>query len=98
MSSEYIAAFDYFDKALTVLSTKSGEVSIIYLPSVTGVPAGIASANLTPELSLTTRIILKITSNKKKRQTKIVVIAKSKLNGMETVISLALIYLEIINE
>ena len=48
--SKYIAAFDYFDKALIVLSAASGGVSIIYFASVIGVPAGIASASFKEEI------------------------------------------------
>ena len=43
--SKYIAAFDYFDKSLTVLSATSGGVSIISFASVIRVPAGIASVS-----------------------------------------------------
>ena len=43
--SKYIAAFDYIDKTLIVLSKTSGEISIISFTSVIGVPAGIASAS-----------------------------------------------------
>ena len=39
--SQYIAAFDYFDKILTVLSATSGGISIISFTSVIGVPVGI---------------------------------------------------------
>ena len=42
--SKYIAAFNYFDKALIVFSATSEGVSIISFASVIGVPAGIASA------------------------------------------------------
>ena len=45
--SKYIAAFDYIDKALIVLPATSGGISIISFTSVTGVPAGIASAFFT---------------------------------------------------
>ena len=71
MNSEYIAAFGYFDKALTVLFAKSGGGSIISFASAIGVPAGIASASFAPVFSLTTGIIkkvLKTTRNKKKKQ------------------------------
>ena len=41
--SKYIAAFDYIDKTLIVLSATSGGISIISFTSVIGVPAGLAS-------------------------------------------------------
>ena len=45
--SKYIAAFDYIDKALIVLSATSGGICIISFTSVIGVPAGLASASFT---------------------------------------------------
>ena len=66
---KYIAAFDYFDKTLIVLSATSKGISIISLTNVIGVPAGIASATFTLISSLTTGIIkklLNITRNKKR--------------------------------
>ena len=56
-------------------------------------PVGIASASLTLIFSLTTEIVkklLNITRNKKKKHDKILMIAKSKLNSIETLISKAL--------
>ena len=99
--SKYVTVFDYFDKTLIVLSAASGEISIISFVSVTGAPAGITTASFTLAFSLATGIIkkvLEITRNKKKRHNKIVMLAKSKLNSIETLISQALIYLEISHE
>ena len=96
--SKYIAAFDYIEKIFIVLSTTSGGISIIFFTSVIGVPVGIASASFSLVFSLTTGIIkklLKITRNKKKKHNKIVMLAKSKLNSIETLIYQALIDLEI---
>ena len=101
--------FDYFDKTLIVLSAKSGEISIISFTSVIGVPLGIASASYSLAFSLTTGIVKKlskITRNKKKKQNKILTLAKRKLSSTETLISQALIdsvisheeYQTIINE
>ena len=45
--SKYIAAFDYIDKALIVLSATSGGICIISFTSVIGVPAGLVSASFT---------------------------------------------------
>ena len=55
--SKYIAAFDYFDKTLIVLSATSGGVSIISFASVIGAPAGKASAIFTLVFSMDTGII-----------------------------------------
>ena len=95
--SKYVAVFDYIDQALIVLSATSGGVSIISFTSIIGAPVGIASASFTLIFSLTTGIIkklLSITRNKKKKHDKIM-LAKRKLKSIETLVSQALIYLEI---
>ena len=99
--SQYTAAFDYIDNTLFVLCATSGRVSIIYFTSVTGIPAGIASASFTLVFSLTTGIIkklLRITRKKKEKHNKIVMLAKSELDSIETLMSLALIDLDISHE
>ena len=58
--SKYVAAFDYLDQALTVLSATSGGVSIISFTSIVGAPVGIASASLTLFFSLKTGIVRKL--------------------------------------
>ena len=66
-----------------------------------GEPVGIASANFTLNFSLTTGIIKKlgsITTNKKKKTDKILVLAKIRLNSIENLVSQALIDMEIIHE
>ena len=83
--SKYVTAFDYFDKALILLSATSGGVSIISFASVIGAPAGISSASFTLMFSLDTGIIkklLQITRNKKKKRNKIVVLAKGNLKQL----------------
>ena len=88
--SKYIAAFDYIDKTLIVLSSTSGGISIISFTSVIGIPAGIAKASFTLIFSLTTRIIkklLKATRKKEKKHHKIVMPSKSKLNSIDTLMS-----------
>ena len=99
--SKYVAAFDYIDKVLIVLGATSGGVSIISFTSVNGAPVGIASASFTLIFSLTTGIVkklLNITRNKKKKHNKILMLAKSKLNSIETLISQALIDMKISHE
>ena len=66
--------------------------------SVVGAPVGVAGASFTLMFSLTTGIIkklLSITRNKKKKHDKILMLAKSKLNSIETLVSQALIEIEI---
>ena len=95
--SKYATAFDYIDKILIVLSATSSGVCIISSASVVGAPVGIASASFTLIFSLTTGIVkklLNITRNKKKKHDKILMLAKSKLNSIETLVSQALIHME----
>ena len=92
--SRYVTAFDYIDKVLIVLSATTGGVSICSFTSIVGAPVGIASASFTLIFSLTTGIVkklLSITRNKKKKHDKILMLAKSKLNSIETLIAQALI-------
>ena len=99
--SKYVTTFDYIDKILIVLSATSSGVSIISFTSIIGAPVGIASASFTLIFSLTTGIIkklLSITRNKKKKHDKILMLAKSKLDSIETLISQALIDIEISHE
>ena len=96
--NKYAAVFHYINQALIVLSATSGGVSIISFTSIVGAPVGIASASFTLIFSLTTGIVkklLNITRNKKKKHDKILMLAKSKLNSIETLISHALINMEI---
>ena len=99
--SKYVTAFDYIDKILIVLSATSGGVCIISSASVVGAPAGIAGAGFTLIFSLTTGIIkklLSITRNKKEKHYKTIMLAKSKLSNIETLVSQALIDMEISHE
>ena len=95
--SKYVAAFHCIDKILIVLSAITGEVSICSFTSVVGAPVGIVSASFALIFSLTTGIVKKLlstTGNEKKKQDKISMLAKSKLNSIETLISQALIDME----
>ena len=97
--NKYVTAFDYIDKILIVLSATSSGVSIISFTSIIGAPVGIASASFTLIFSLTTGIIkklLSITRNKKKNHDKILMLGKSKLSNIETLVFQALTDIEII--
>ena len=79
---------------MIVLSVTSGGVSIASFGTVIGAPIGITSASLSLAFSLCTGLvkeILKGTRNKKKKHNKIVMLARSKLNGIESKVSEALI-------
>ena len=100
--SKYVAVFDYIDQALIVLIATSGGVSIISFTSIARAPVEIASASLTLFFSLTTGIVKKLLNitrkKKKKKHDKILLLAKSKLNSIETLTSQALIDMEITHE
>ena len=99
--NKYVTTFDYIDKILIVLSATSSGVSIISFTSIVGAPVGIASATFTLIFSLTTGIVkklLNITRNKKKKHDKVLMLAKSKLNSIENLVSQALIDMEISHE
>ena len=99
--NKYVTIFDYIDKILIILSTTSGGISTISFTSINGVPAGIASASFTLIFSIITGIIkklLNITRSKKKKHDKILMLAKSKFNSIETLISQALNDMEISHE
>ena len=100
--SKYVAAFDYIDKVLIALSATTGGVSICSFTSNVGAPVRIASARFTLMFSLTRGIIKKLLSitrrKKKKKHDKILMLTKTKLNNIETLISQALIDMEISHE
>ena len=84
-----------------ILSAASSGGSIISFTSIIGAPVAIASAILTLIFCLTTRIVkklLNLTRNKKKKHDRILMLAKSKLNSIETLTSQALIDLDISHE
>ena len=74
------------------------EYQLFHFRSIIGAPVGIASLYVTLIFSLATGIVkklLNVTRNKKKKHDNIPILAKSKLNSIETLISQALIDLEL---
>ena len=99
--SKYIASFDYFDKSLIALSAISGSIFIASFATVIGILIGIASASLSLTFSLCTGLVkklLKATRNKKNKCNKIVMLARSKLNSIESKISEAIMNNQISHE
>ena len=99
--SKCIASSDYFDNSLIILSVATGRISIASFATVIGAPVGVMSASCSFAFSITTGIVkklLKTTRNKKKKHNKIVMLARSKLNSIESKISEALINNEISHE
>ena len=99
--SKYIASSEYFDKSLIVLSVTTGSISIASFSAVIGAPVGIVSASFVLAFSIFTGILnklLKTARNKKKKYNKILMLARSKLNSIQSKISEALINNEISQE
>ena len=99
--SRYVTIFDYIDKILIVLSATTSGVSIISFTSTIGKSVGIVSASFTLIFSLTTGIVKKLlnmTINKKKKHDHLLILAESKFNSIETLISQALGDLDISHE
>ena len=69
--------------------------------TVVGIPVGIAGASLTVMFTVTTGVVkklLNITRKKKKKHSKIITLARNKLNIIETLISQALTDFDISHE
>ena len=98
--NKYLTIFNNIDKILIVLCATSGGVSITSFSSVIGAPAGIASASFTLIFSLATGIVKKLLdiTKKKKKHDKILMLAESKFNSIDTLISQALIDMDISHE
>ena len=97
--SKYIASFHYLDKSLTVLSVATGSISIASFATAIGAPVGIMSASCSLAFSITTGCVKKFLKTIiKRRHNKIFMLARSKLNSIESKISEALINNEISHE
>ena len=99
--SKYIVAFDYGDKLFITLSASFGTLSIASHATIVVIPVGIAGASLTLIFTITTGVVkklLNITRKKKKKHNKIISLARSKLNIIETLISRALTDFDISHE
>ena len=99
--NKYIVSFDYFDKILITLSASFGTLSIASYAAVVGIPVGIACSSLTLIFTIGTGIsksLIKVTKKRKKKHNKIIALAKSKLNTIDTLLSSALNDSEISHE
>ena len=101
--SKYVTTFDYIDKILIVLSTTKQFCSLYHFSwKCCWSTSWNSKFMFYLMFSLTTRIIkkllLSITRNKKKKHDKILMLAKSKLDSIETLISQAMIDMEISHE
>ena len=99
--SKYLVSFDYLDKIFITLLASFGALSIASYASVVGIPAGITGASLTLVFTIGIGIrksLLKLSKKRKKEHNKIIVLAKNKLNVIDTLLSSALIDSEISHE
>ena len=84
--SKYIASFDYLGKSLIISFVAAGSISIASFATVIGAPVGIMSASCSLAFSVITGFVkkfLKTIRNKKKKH-KTVMLARSKLNSIES--------------
>ena len=99
--SKYIVAFDYAEKLFITLSASFGTLIIASHATILAIPVGIAGASLTLIFTVTTGVakkLLNITRKKKKKHNKIIALARSKLNIIETLISRAITDFDISHE
>ena len=99
--NKYLVSFDYLDKISITLSVSFGTLSIASYASVVGIPAGITGVSLTLLFTIGTGISKssrKLTKKRKKKHNKIIVLAKNKLNMIDTLLSCALNDSEISHE
>ena len=91
--NKYLVSFDYLDKIFITLSASFDTLSIASYASVVGITADIAGASLTLVFTIGTGIsksLLKVTKKRKKKHNKIIILAKSKLSDIETLLSSAI--------
>ena len=78
-----------------------GTLSVVSCASIVGAPAGIAGSSLTLIFTIGTGIrksLLTVTKKRKKKHNKIIALAKTKLNTIDTLLSSALNNSEISHE
>ena len=99
--NKYIVGFDYLDKIFSTLSASFGTLSIASHTAVVGIPVSIAGASLTLIFTIitgTNKSLLQVTKKRKKKYNKIIALAKSKLNTIDTLLFSALIDSKISHE
>ena len=99
--NKYLVSFDYLDKIFITLSASFGTLSIASYAAVVGMPVGITGFSLTLIFTTGTSInksLLRVTKKRKKKHNKIIELAKSKLNTIDTLLSSALNDSKVIHE
>ena len=88
--NKYLVSFDYLDKIFITLSASFVTLSIASYAAVVGIPVGIAGSSLTLIFTIGTGLnksLLRVTEKRKKKHNKIIALAKSKLNMIDTLFS-----------
>ena len=78
------------DKLFITLSASFGTLRIVSHAPIAGIPVGITGASLTLIFTIGTGIsksLVKVTKKRKKKHNKIIALAKSKLNAIDTLLS-----------
>ena len=91
--NKYMVSFDYLDKIFIALSASFSTLSIASHATVIGIPVGIAGSSLTLIFTISTGVnksLLQVTKKRNKKHNKIIALAKSKLNMIDTLLSSAL--------
>ena len=91
--NKYIVSFNYLDKIFITLSASFSTLSIASYTTVVGLPVGIAGSSLTLIFTISTGVnksLLRVTKKRKKKHNKIIALAKSTLNMIDTLLSSAL--------
>ena len=91
--NKYLVSFDYLDKIFIALSASFSTLSVALYSTVIGLPVGIAGSSLTLIFTIGTGIsksLLRVTKKRKNKDNKIIALAKSKLNMIDTLLSSAL--------
>ena len=87
--NKYLVSFDYLDKIFIAFGT----LSIASYAAVVGIPVGVAGSSLALIFTIGMGInksLLQVTKKRKKKHNKIIALAKSKLNMIDTLLSSAL--------
>ena len=91
--NKYLVSLDYLDKIFITFSASFDTLSIASYTAVVGIAVDIGGSSLTLIFTIGTDInksLLKVTKKRKKKHNKIIALAKSKLNTIETLLSSAL--------
>ena len=99
--SKCIVAFDYADKLFITLSASFDTLSIASHATIVGIPVRIAGASLTLIFTVTTGVVKNYQisrEERRKKDNKIIALARSKLNIIEALISRTLTDFDISHE